>query len=108
MTKFQLNRGVRGGDILDYQMIKKLDLLQWHELLVKLYRLPDNHRYCQKLLRNIDLASSHIRSIIFFLEKESFIFRRNQGKIKHIVLTEKGKRTAQIILELKKSLRAVR
>jgi len=105
MMEFQLNRGARGGNLLDYQMIKKLDLPQWNELLVKMYCLPDHQRYCQKLQRNIDLASSHIRSIISFFEKENLLYRKSQRKIKHIVLTEKGKRTAQIILQLKESLR---
>jgi DNA-binding MarR family transcriptional regulator len=101
----QLNRGARGGNVSDCKMIKKLGLPQWNELLVKWYHLPDHQRYCQKLQRNIDSASSHIRSIVFFLEKENLIQMSNQSKIKHIVLTEKGKRTAQIILQLKESLR---
>jgi predicted transcriptional regulator len=85
-------------------MIKKLDLPQWNELLAQLYSLPDNHRYFQKLLKNVDVASSHIRNVILLLEKENLIYRISQSKIKYIVLTEKGKRTAQIILELKRSL----
>ena len=99
--QLNLNRGVEKPD---NKMLKKLNIPQWNELLTKLYSLPDNHRYFQKLLKNADVTASHIRSIILLLEKDNLIYRISQRKIKYIVLTEKGRRTAQIILELKRSL----
>ena len=79
-------------------MIKKLHFPKWIEVLVTLHNMPDPSRYYQRLLRKVNVTGSHLRDIISTLEKKGFIIRKKTGKVKHINLTEEGRRYARTFL----------
>lgn len=76
-------------------------LPKWVELLVTLYNMPDNERYCQRLYRKLKMNSSHVRTMIHHLEKHSLIKRVPDRKIRYITLTEKGNMLAELMLRIK-------
>lgn len=85
-------------------MIRGLSLPGWSNLLLALNRLEDNQTYCQKVYREVRIASSHVRNIISHLEEKELIKREKKGRIKHITLTRKGKQIAKDVLKLKQDL----
>ena len=85
-------------------MIRGLSLPGWCNLLLVLDTLQDNQRYCQRVYREISIASSHVRSIITHMEEKDIIKRNKKGRIKHIHITDKGKQIAKDVLKLKQDL----
>jgi|GEM_PF-7118042 len=81
-------------------MIKKR-FLQWKEVLIAIKALPENQRYGQKICKYVKLASSHVRNIIPWLEKQGLITIKQDSKIKTIILTRKGEIIISDIVKLK-------
>lgn len=85
-------------------MLTKLSLPQWSSILITLHRISAPYSYCQKLYREVNIASSHIRRILTLLETNGLITREKEGRIKHIRLTVKGMQIVEDVLRLKKAL----
>ena len=103
LIESQRNQYIQYSEI-KVTMINGLTLQTWQEITLVLYKLQDNQRYCQKVYREITTSSSHVRNILKCMEKEDFIRRESKGRIKYIVMTEKGKEIAKNILKLKEDL----
>lgn len=78
---------------------------KWCIVLVEIHNSPMHRRYCQRLNRMIKGSMNHLRTIIKELENAQLIEINTTKKIKHIQITEKGKRIAlgfqNIMSELK-------
>lgn len=61
-------------------------------------------RYSEKLHRHVKGSMSHLRVVIRMLEKHELIRVAPIGKIKWLVLTEKGKTVALHLLEIRGEL----
>ena len=85
-------------------MLNKLCLPQWSIILITLYHVAGPYSYCQKLYREVDTASSHIRRILSLMEINGFIMRKKDGRIKHIELTLKGRQVAEDVIKLKEDM----
>ncbi len=77
----------------------------WKEVLVTIKELPEEQRYGQKLCKKVNLASSHVRNIIPWLENQGMIKIKPGSKIKHLILTGKGETIISDILRLKKDMK---
>jgi len=72
--------------------------------LLEIYRTEDRNRYCEKLNRRIKASLTHIREIVRLLAKHSLIQIKPNHKIKRLALTERGKRVAALLQEIKLEL----
>ena len=79
--------------------------MKWKEVLITIKELPEKQRYGQKLCKQVNSASSHVRNIIPWLEEHGLIKIKRGSKIKHIVLTKKGEIIILDILKLKKDMK---
>lgn len=78
-----------------------LTLPKWCDVLLVIYKCPENKRYCQKFTSNVNTTINHIREIVKVLEKEKLIQIKPMKKIKQIQITEKGKEVALSIQKIK-------
>jgi predicted transcriptional regulator len=77
---------------------------KWSEVLLGIYKTPENKRYCQKITRNVKSTINHIRAIVKVLAKAKLIKIIPTKKIKHIQLTEKGKEVATSLINIKSAI----
>ena len=75
--------------------LKKMYLPKWCYVLVYLYTTPAKLRYNEKLFRKLDMATSHVRTILNILLEQRLIKKEKQGKVKFIELSDKGIELAQ-------------
>lgn len=80
--------------------LKKIYLPKWCYVLVYLYTTPDKLRYNEKLFRKLDMATSHVRTILNILLEQRLIKKERRGKVKFIELSSKGIDLAQKLWSL--------
>ena len=80
--------------------LKKIYLPKWFYFLVYLYTTPDKLRYNEKLFRKLDMATSHVRTILNILLEQRLIKKERRGKVKFIELSSKGIDLAQKLWSL--------
>lgn len=85
-------------------MLSQLNLPQWGIVLIALYGIKEPYNYCQKLYREVPMASSHIRNILVLMEADGFIMRTRESKIRRITLTVKGRQIAEDVIKLKQDM----
>jgi len=85
-------------------MISRLSLPRWHDVLLEIHKARDNSRYCEKLNRRVQASLTHMREIVRLLADHHLIEIVPNGKTKALVLTEKGKTVALLILSIKSEL----
>ena len=78
-----------------------LRLPRWNQVLVEIYRNKDKPSYSQKLNRRLKASLTQIREIVKQLHSHELIEIQKRHKIKHLVLTEKGRRIAASLQEVK-------
>ena len=81
-------------------MTETIYLPKWTDVLVSLYNLPKEHRYCGRLYRKTGITIRHLRELIAHLESRDLVCRCETGKIKYIALTESGTRIAELFLQI--------
>lgn len=86
-------------------MITSLNHPIWHDVIVEIRRLPEQRRYCQKVLRGLNGSTNHIREIVRLLAHCDLVEIIPTTKIKKIRITESGKKVADLILEMRAELR---
>lgn len=86
-------------------MIEQLNNPVWHDVIVKIYKTPEHKRYCQKISKEVKASINHLRTIVKLLKKAKLIEIMPTKKIKRIAMTDKGKRVAASILNIKSELR---
>jgi len=85
-------------------MIKQLSLPKWSDVLLGIYKAPEQRRYCQKLSPNIKSTINHIRQIVKGLAKANLIRIIPTKKIKKIELTKRGEQVASALLNIKSAI----
>jgi len=85
-------------------MTSPIYLPVWVNVLIQLYKAPEYKRYCQKMIREIKTSSNHLRAIVRLLAKEELIVITPTKKINHITVTDKGKRIALHMINVKSEL----
>ena len=86
-------------------MISSLNHPVWHDVIVEIRRLPEQQRYCQKVLRGLSGSAHHVREIVKLLAHSNLVEIIPKTKIKKIRITESGKRIADLIIQLRSELR---
>jgi len=82
-----------------------LKLPRWNEVLVKILRNRNKVCYCERLNRSIQGSRTYLREIIRILANNNLIEIRPTKKIKKLFLTDKGKRVAIHISNLRTELK---
>lgn len=77
----------------------------WIEVLVELYKAPDYKRYCQRMNQEVKTSMTHLRAVVKRLSEKSLIEIVPTKKINRIIVTEKGKRIAVAVQNIKSELR---
>ena len=85
-------------------MICFLTMPRWHDVLLQIYKSPDRERYCEKLNRAVKASRTHIREIVKLLARYNLIEVQPTKKTKRLCLTEKGRKVASFIMEIKAEL----
>jgi len=78
-----------------------LRLPRWNHVLLEIYKCQDKPSYSQRLNRRLKASLTHIREIVKQLEACNLIEVQPKQKIKHLVLTDKGRRIAASLQEVK-------
>ena len=73
----------------------------WIEVLVELYKAPDYKRYCQRMNQEVKTSMTHLRAVVKRLSEKSLIEIVPTKKINRIIVTEKGKRIAVAVQDIK-------
>ncbi len=82
-------------------MNSDLRLPRWNHVLLEIYRCQDKPSYSQKLNRRLKASLTHIREIVKQLEEHDLIEIQPMHKIKCLVLTDRGRRIATSLQEVK-------
>lgn len=85
-------------------MMYILRIPRWNDVLVELHRAQDRHSYCERLNRRIKASLTHVREIVKMLVRHRLVKVQPMKKIKHLALTDKGKRVAGSIIHIKTEL----
>lgn len=64
--------------------------------------ISERINFTSKIAKEIDATLSHVIGLISGLIKEGFVEGEHVGRKKIITLTEKGRRTQELLMELKK------
>lgn len=86
-------------------MSSSLYLPIWIEVLVELYKAPDYKRYCQRMNQEVKTSMTHLRAVVKRLSEKRLIEIVPTKKINRIIVTEKGKRIAVAVQNIKSELR---
>lgn len=92
------------NQLFDMQTTQFLRLPKWNDVLLEIYRSPEKYRYCEKLNRSVKASLTHLREILHLLAVNNLIEILPSPKIKRIVLTEKGRRVALSVMEVRNAL----
>lgn len=82
-----------------------IHLPKWTELVIALYNLPAEQRYCERLCKRTGMTTKHIRDLTAQLEKIGILKRQQGSKIRYIELTETGQELAELFLKIYPALR---
>lgn len=87
---------------------QRIHLQRCWKLLLRICNQADMHEpmYASRIGRFFKCADSHIRSIMKKLVEAGLILRFKKGRIKKIVLTEKGKIACRGVREIRAALKA--
>ncbi|MFT4282868.1 MAG: hypothetical protein ACMXX6_00400 [Candidatus Woesearchaeota archaeon] len=72
-------------------------------MLINLYN-SSNEIYASNLAKNVDCTYSHVVKVLQEMQKANIISFEKQGRLKIIILTEKGKKIAKNLDEIRNSL----
>jgi len=86
-------------------MSSSLYLPVWIDVLVHLHKAPDCRRYCQRLSREVNTSINHLRAVVRRLAEKNLIEIVSTKKIKRIIMTDKGKRIAVAVQNIKSELK---
>ena len=86
-------------------MTPAIYLPRWGDVLVQLLRTPVSKRYCQKICREVETSSNHVRAIVSRLAERHLIEIIPTRKIKRILVTDKGRKIALAFQTIKSELR---
>ena len=73
-------------------------------MLLEIHRSPEGKRYCEKLTRQVKGSRTHLRDVVKMLEQHKLIRIEPTSKMKMLSLTEKGKKVALNLLEIRSEL----
>jgi len=86
-------------------MSSSLYLPVWIDVLVQLYKAPDYKRYCQRMNRDVKTSMTHLRAVVRRLAEKNLVEIVPTKKIKRIIMTDKGKRIAVAVQNIKSELK---
>lgn len=78
---------------------------KWNNVLLQIHKSQEQHRYCERLNRKVKCSMTHLRKIVKYLELYGLIVLKPASKVKHIEITEKGKRIIYCIMQMKSELK---
>jgi hypothetical protein len=73
------------------KMPEQIYLPKWTELLVALYNIPEEQRYCGRLHKRTGITIRHIRDLVNNLERMGIVTKEGKGKIKYIRLNDNNR-----------------
>ncbi len=85
-------------------MITYLTMPRWHDVLLEIYKARERDCYCERLNRRVRASLTHVREIVRLLADNGLIEILPGARTKRIALTEKGRRIAASILDLRSEL----
>ena len=85
-------------------MICSLKMPRWNDVLLAIYKSREDCRYCEKLNRTVRASRTHIREIVKVLARHRLIEIIHTKKVKRLELTEKGRKIAAYILQIRSEL----
>lgn len=88
-------------------MLYFLRLPRWNHVLLEIYRSPEGARYCERLTRRVKGSQSHLRDVVKMLERHRLIRIEPTSKVKKLTLTEKGRKVALHLLEVRAEISEV-
>lgn len=72
-------------------------------ILIELFSSP-NETYASSLAKNVDCTYSHVVKVLKEMETFGLISFEKTGRLKVLKLTEKGKKIASLMSEMRKAL----
>ena len=81
-----------------------LRLPRWIHVLLEIYKSQNKPSYCQRINRRLKASLSHIREIIKQLVTYKLVEIRPKHRIKRLVLTDRGRRIAASLQEIRYEL----
>ena len=79
-------------------------LPRWNEVLLQIYKSRDSERYGERLNRLVRGSRTYLRRIIRMLEQYHLIEIIPTKKIKRLFLTDKGRKVAEHVQQIKLAL----
>lgn len=86
-------------------MGKRLRMPKWNHVLLEIHRSREHQRYCERLNRTVKCSMTHLRDVVKHLERHGLIEFKPASKVKHIEITDKGKRVIYCIMQMKSELK---
>ena len=86
------------------KMVQYPKLPRWNDVLLQIYKSRDTTRYGEKLNRLVKGSRTHLRRVLVMLERHGLIEIIPSKKIKRLLLTDKGRRVAALLLEVRLAL----
>lgn len=84
-----------------------LRLPRWNQVLLEIYKSQNKPSYSQKLNRRLKASLTHIREIIKQLVAYKLVEVRPKHRIKRLVLTDRGRRVAASLQEIRYELNSI-
>ena len=85
-------------------MTINLRMPRWIDILIAIYKSPEQHRYCERLNRSVGCSLTYFRNTVALMAKQSLIRILEGRKIKTLRLTDKGHQVASSALAIKSLL----
>ena len=85
-------------------MARSPKLPRWNDILLEIYKSREGARYGEKLNRGVKGSRTHLREIIHMIEQSGLIEVIPGKKIKRLLLTDRGQKIAELLLQLKLAL----
>ena len=85
-------------------MMNNLRMPRWIDILLAIYKSPEQHRYCERLNRSVGCSLTYFRNTVVLMAKHNLLEIQEGRKIKTLRLTERGHQMASSILAIKSLL----
>jgi len=85
-------------------MLSGLRVPRWNDVLLEIHKSQERYRYCEKIIRRIKGSKTQVREIVKQLEISKLIEIAPGKKVKKLSVTEKGRKIAIAIMEIKAEL----
>ena len=81
-----------------------LRMPRWIDILLAIYKSPEQHSYCERLNRSVGCSLTYFRNTVALMAKHDLLEIHEGRKIKTLRLTERGHQIASRILAIKSLL----